>query len=110
MFNHVKSGGCIFSLLPRLVGFLLIGKVASLGAVFRTSILWRWKLRVLPQSVFGQARGQTGWLNQKFDLRFFSFSYQSSKSDFQNYEAFQFFRFWLLCVSQSRVNLGFGKM
>ncbi len=52
MFNHVKSVGCIFSLLPRLVDFVLVGKVASLGAAFRTFILWRWKFRVLPQSIF----------------------------------------------------------
>ncbi len=57
MFNHLKSVGCIFSLLPRLVGFVLVGKLASFGAVFRTLILWRWKFRELPQSVFELARG-----------------------------------------------------
>ncbi|KJR39770.1 hypothetical protein UF06_01155, partial [Vibrio sp. S234-5] len=57
MFNHVKSVGCIFSLLPRLVGFVLVGKLASFGAVFRTFILWRWKFRELPQSILRQARG-----------------------------------------------------
>ncbi len=50
-----------------------------------------------------------GWLNQKFDLSFFRFSCQSSKSDFQNHESFQFFGFWLLFVNQSRVNLVFRK-
>ncbi len=35
-----------------------------------------------------------------------SFDSQSSKSVFQNYESFRFFDFWLLFVSQSRVNLG----
>ncbi|WP_139046444.1 hypothetical protein, partial [Vibrio sp. S234-5] len=57
MFNHVKSVGCIFSLLPRLVGFVLVGKLVSFGAVFRTLVLWRWKFRALPLSIFGQARG-----------------------------------------------------
>ncbi|EOK5757168.1 hypothetical protein ACM6XL_004164 [Vibrio vulnificus] len=32
-----------FSLFPRLIGFVFVGKLASAGAVFRTSILWRWK-------------------------------------------------------------------
>ncbi|MCR9501853.1 hypothetical protein NB509_18385 [Vibrio vulnificus] len=86
-------------LFPRLVGFEFVGKLASVGAVFRTIILWRWKFRKLPQSIFGQARGQGGWLNQKFDLRFFGFLCHSSKSDFQIYESFQFFDFWLLFVS-----------
>jgi hypothetical protein len=52
MFNHAKSVGCIFSLLPRLVGFVFAGKLASFGAVFWTFILWRWKFRELPQSIF----------------------------------------------------------
>ncbi|HAS8115781.1 TPA: hypothetical protein I7666_21045 [Vibrio vulnificus] len=42
-----------------------------------------------------------GWLNQQFDLRFLSLSGQISKSDFQNYESFQFSVLWLLFVSQS---------
>ncbi|HAS8201570.1 TPA: hypothetical protein I7683_23175 [Vibrio vulnificus] len=54
-----------FSLLPRLVGFVFVGKLASSGAAFWTSILWRWKFRELPQSIFRQARGWGGWLNQK---------------------------------------------
>ncbi len=57
MLNHVKSVVYGFSLFPRLVGFVFVGKLASLGAVFRTLILWRWKLRALPQSIFGQALG-----------------------------------------------------
>ncbi len=57
MFNHVKSVGCIFSLLPRLVDFVLVGKLAFVSAVFRTIILWRWKFRELPQSIYRQARG-----------------------------------------------------
>ncbi|EIZ1364094.1 hypothetical protein MOS07_004464 [Vibrio vulnificus] len=52
MFNHQKSVGYGFSLLPWLVGFVFLGKLASVGAVFRTIILWRWKFRELPQSVF----------------------------------------------------------
>ncbi|WP_226972579.1 hypothetical protein [Vibrio navarrensis] len=55
MFNHVKSVGCIFSLLRRLVGFVHVGKLASFGAVFWTFILWRWKFRELPQSIFGSS-------------------------------------------------------
>ncbi|ADV86445.1 hypothetical protein VVMO6_01423 [Vibrio vulnificus MO6-24/O] len=41
MLNHVKSVVYVFSLFPWLIGFVLIGKLASLGAVFWTSILWR---------------------------------------------------------------------
>ncbi len=41
MLNHEKSVDYDFSLLPRLVSFELVGKLASLGAVFRTLILWR---------------------------------------------------------------------
>ncbi|MCD1213236.1 hypothetical protein B4946_18395 [Vibrio cholerae] len=70
MFNHLKSVGCIFSLLIRLFGFVFVGKLASFGAVFRTIILWRWKFRKLPQSIFGQARCWFRWLNQYFDHRF----------------------------------------
>ncbi|MFO4713613.1 hypothetical protein V5H05_19110 [Vibrio cholerae] len=63
MFNHVKSVGCIFSLLPRLVSLEFVGKLASVGVVFRTLILWRWKFRELPQLIFVQVRGWFGWLN-----------------------------------------------
>ncbi len=83
MLNHAKSVVYVFSLFHRLVSFEFVGKLASVGAVFRTLVLWRWKFIVLPQSIFGQARGLGGWLNQKFDLRFFGFICQSSKSDFQ---------------------------
>ncbi|EGR2424391.1 hypothetical protein DYB15_18510 [Vibrio cholerae] len=101
MFNHVKSVGCIFSLLPRLVSFEFVGKFASVGAVFRTLVLWRWKFRALPQSIFGQGRGWFGWLNQYFDHRFLGLNCRNSKSVFQIYESFQFFRSWLLFVNQS---------
>ncbi|MER0399243.1 hypothetical protein ABRZ58_22930, partial [Vibrio vulnificus] len=57
MLNHVKSVVYGFSLFPPLVSFEFVGKSASVGAVFRTPILWRWKVRELPQSVFKQARG-----------------------------------------------------
>nr|BBE39033.1 conserved hypothetical protein [Vibrio vulnificus] len=57
MLNHVKSVGYGFSLFSWLIGFVLVGKSVSLGAVFRTLILWRWKFGELPQSTFGQARG-----------------------------------------------------
>ncbi len=52
MLNYVKSVVCHFSLFPRLVRFEFVGKLAFLSAVFRTHILWRWKFRVLPQSIF----------------------------------------------------------
>ncbi|EOE4689155.1 hypothetical protein ACKB4K_004354, partial [Vibrio vulnificus] len=97
--NHFKAVVYGFSLLPRLVSFEFVGKLASVGAVFWTLILWRWKFSELPHSVFGQARGYGGWLNRKFDLRFFRFSCQSSKSEYQNHESFQFFGFRLLFVS-----------
>ncbi len=57
MLNHEKSVVYHFSLFPRLVSFEFVGKLASVGAVFRTFILWRWKFRALPQSILGQARG-----------------------------------------------------
>ncbi|WP_228070233.1 hypothetical protein, partial [Vibrio parahaemolyticus] len=57
MLNHAKSVVYGFSLFPRLVGFEFIGKFVSVGAVFRTLVLWRWKFIALPQSIFGQARG-----------------------------------------------------
>ncbi len=52
MFNQQKSVDYGFSLFPRLIGFVFVGKLASLGAVIRTFILWRWKFRELPQSIF----------------------------------------------------------
>ncbi|WP_462099824.1 hypothetical protein [Vibrio cholerae] len=109
MFNQQKSVDYDFSLFPRLVGFVLVGKLASFGAVIRTFILWRWKFRELPQSIFVQVRGWFGWLNQYFDHRFLCLNCRNSKSVFQIYELFQFSGFWLLFVSQNRVNLGLGK-
>nr|BBE38967.1 conserved hypothetical protein [Vibrio vulnificus] len=41
MLNHLKSVVYGFSLFPRLFSSVLVGKLASLGAVFRTLILWR---------------------------------------------------------------------
>ncbi len=38
MFNHVKSAGCIFSLLSRLSNFGLVGKLSSVAAVYWTPI------------------------------------------------------------------------
>ncbi|HAS8250760.1 TPA: hypothetical protein I7673_23235 [Vibrio vulnificus] len=61
-----------------------------MGAVFRTLILWRWKFRELPQSIFGQTRGWFGWLNQYFEHRFWGLNCRNSKSVFQIYESFQF--------------------
>ncbi|HAS8201398.1 TPA: hypothetical protein I7701_23690 [Vibrio vulnificus] len=60
MFNHQKSVDYGFSLFPRLISFTFVGKLAFVIAVCRTSILWRWKFRELPQSIFGQARGWFG--------------------------------------------------
>ncbi len=57
MLNQIKSVVYGFSLLPQLFSFVFVGKLAFLSAVFRTLILWRWKFRELPQSIFGQARG-----------------------------------------------------
>ncbi len=34
---------------------------------------------------------------------------QNSEPDYQNYDSFRFSTFWLLCVNQSRVNLGYGQ-
>ncbi|HAS6327787.1 TPA: hypothetical protein I7246_22745, partial [Vibrio vulnificus] len=51
--NQIKSVVYGFSLFPWLTGFVLVGKLTSLGAVFRTLILWRWKFRELPQSILG---------------------------------------------------------
>ncbi len=44
MLNQVKSVVYGFSLFPRLFSFVFVGKLAVLSAVFRTLILWRWKL------------------------------------------------------------------
>ncbi|ELP8149320.1 hypothetical protein QTU67_003634 [Vibrio cholerae] len=57
MLNQVKSVGYGFSLFPWLISFVFVGKSAFVSAVFRTLILWRWKFRELPQSIFGQGRG-----------------------------------------------------
>ncbi|WP_193267811.1 hypothetical protein [Vibrio navarrensis] len=57
MFNHLKSVVYGFSLFPWLVSFEFVGKLALVGAVFWILILWRWTIRELPQSIFGQARG-----------------------------------------------------
>ncbi|AEH35275.1 hypothetical protein VAA_00218 [Vibrio anguillarum 775] len=57
MLNHQKSVVYDCSLFPWLFSLVFLGKLASVGAVFRTIILWRWKFRELPQSIFGQARG-----------------------------------------------------
>ncbi len=41
MLNHAKSVVYGFSLFPRRVSFVLVGKLISVGAVFWTSILGR---------------------------------------------------------------------
>ncbi|MGR2997933.1 hypothetical protein ABMY12_22760 [Vibrio vulnificus] len=60
MLNHQQSVVYGLSLFPWLVSFVFLGKLASVGAVFRTMILWRWKFRELPQSIFWQTRGKGG--------------------------------------------------
>ncbi|HAS8201355.1 TPA: hypothetical protein I7683_21900 [Vibrio vulnificus] len=54
MFNHQKSVGYGFSLFPWLLSFVFLGKLASVGAVFRTIILWCWKFRELPHSILSK--------------------------------------------------------
>ncbi len=43
MLNHVKSVVYGFSLFPQPFDFVLVGKLASVDAVFWTSILGRYK-------------------------------------------------------------------
>ncbi len=57
MLNQIKSVVYSVSLFPRLFSLVFVGKLAFVSAVFRTLILWRWKIRELPHSIFGQARG-----------------------------------------------------
>ncbi len=57
MLNQAKSVVYDFCLFPQLVNFEFVGKLASVGAVFRTLVLWRWKFTEWPQSTFEQARG-----------------------------------------------------
>ncbi|EID0062960.1 hypothetical protein LA284_004330 [Vibrio vulnificus] len=108
MLNHQKVSGLWFFFVPSADWFCVCRQVGISGRFSRAIILWRWKFKELPQSIFGQARGWGGWLNQQSALRFLSFDCQSSMSDFQNYESFLFSAFWFLFVNQSRVNLGLG--
>ncbi len=48
MFSHVKSVGCIFSLLFQLSNFGLVGKLRLVVAVFWTPIRGREKFCELP--------------------------------------------------------------
>ncbi len=48
MLNHVKSVVYDF-VFSWLIDFVLVGKLASSGAVFGTLILWCSKFRELPQ-------------------------------------------------------------
>ncbi|HAT8521851.1 TPA: hypothetical protein I7190_26970 [Vibrio vulnificus] len=52
MLNQIKSAVYGFSLFPWLIGFVLVGKLASVVAVFWTPIREREKFRELPQSIF----------------------------------------------------------
>ncbi|WP_436323300.1 hypothetical protein ACSEYT_06510 [Vibrio cidicii] len=67
MLNHQKSVVYDCSLFPWLVSFVFLGKLASVGAVFRTIILWRWKFSELPHSIFGQARCYDEYLMDMLD-------------------------------------------
>ncbi|WP_423218925.1 hypothetical protein [Vibrio vulnificus] len=49
--NQIKSLVYGYSLFPWLIGYALVSKLASVGAIFWTSILGRWKFRELPQSI-----------------------------------------------------------
>ncbi len=44
MFSHVKSVGCIFSLLSQLSNFGLVGKLAFGGRCFLDSNSWALKI------------------------------------------------------------------
>ncbi|MGL0962215.1 hypothetical protein ACSTD9_22645, partial [Vibrio vulnificus] len=46
--NYPARGGFLW-----LFSFEFVGKLASVGAIFRTLFLWRWKFREIPQSIFG---------------------------------------------------------
>nr|EGQ9118288.1 hypothetical protein [Vibrio parahaemolyticus] len=45
MFSHVKSVGCIFSLLSQLSNFGLVGKLRLVIAVFWTPNSWALKIQ-----------------------------------------------------------------
>ncbi len=55
MLNQIKSAVYGFSLFPWLIGFVLVGKLASVVAVFWTPIRER---------VFASAKNSESYLNQ----------------------------------------------
>ncbi|BCK25979.1 hypothetical protein NMS78_003490 [Vibrio cholerae] len=63
MLNQQKSVGYGFSLFPRLIGFVFVGKLALAGAVFRTLVLWCWKFRAFASINF-RASARLGRLAQ----------------------------------------------
>ncbi len=83
MLNHVKSVVYNFSLFPRLVCFEFFGKreVRAVGSIRNPFLGFQTSNQIC----------------------------QNSEPDYQNYESFLFSTFWLLCVNQSRVNLGSGQ-
>ncbi|MBF4327671.1 hypothetical protein EAY16_20530, partial [Vibrio anguillarum] len=99
MLNHAKSVGYGSSLFLWLFSFEFVGKLASVGAVFWTIILWRWKFSELPQSIFGQARGWGGWLNKQSDLSFLELAVKVQSLIFKIMSHFCFLRFWFLFVN-----------
>ncbi len=111
MLNHEKSVVYGFSLFPQLL-------------VLYSSASWlQWPL--FSGHIFFGVGSSENCLNQfsgKREVRaagsirnpFLGFQTsnqicQSSEPDYQNYDSFRFSTFWLLCVNQSRVNLGSGQ-
>ncbi|EGR0209267.1 hypothetical protein FMH16_22375 [Vibrio vulnificus] len=93
MLNHQKSVVYDCSLFPWLVSFVFLGKLASVGAVFRTIILWRWKFSELPHSIFGQARCYDGGSIGNLVLGFFGLAAKVQSLIFKIMSHFSFLVF-----------------
>ncbi|EKF9596088.1 TPA: hypothetical protein ACN3ZQ_003733 [Vibrio cholerae] len=93
MLNHFKTVVYGFSLFPRQVGFEFVGKLALLGAVFRTPILWRWKFSELPHSISGKHDVMTGGSIGNLVLGFFVLA---AKVQSLIFKIMSHFSFWLL--------------
>ena len=96
MLNHAKSVSYGSSLFLWLFSFVFVGKLAPLGAVFRTLVLWRW--RCLSQ-FSGKREFRAVGSIRSLILGFSVLSAKVQSLIFKNYELFQFFGFWLLFVS-----------
>ncbi len=101
MLNHQKISGLWSFFVPLACEFFVSRQVAFSGRCFPDNYSLVRKFRELPQSVFGQARCWFSWLNQYFNHKFLGLNCQNSKSVFQIYESFQFFRSWPLFVNRS---------